>query len=78
MLRILPRFRILCNPVKRLMHGHAQLHELLVRLYQTYPIADLVGHADIAPGRKTDPGPCFDWHRLAGFRHSVQGNPQAS
>ena len=57
---------------------YAQLHELLVRLYQTYPIADLVGHADIAPGRKTDPGPCFDWHRLAGFRHSVQGNPQAS
>jgi AmpD protein len=24
----------------------------------------IVGHADIAPGRKTDPGPCFDWTRL--------------
>lgn len=24
----------------------------------------LVGHADIAPGRKTDPGPAFDWARL--------------
>lgn len=24
----------------------------------------LVGHADIAPGRKTDPGPVFDWARL--------------
>jgi len=26
-----------------------------------YPIVDVVGHADIAPGRKTDPGRRFDW-----------------
>jgi len=26
--------------------------------------ADIVGHSDIAPGRKTDPGAAFDWHKL--------------
>ena len=29
-----------------------------------YPIRDMVGHSDIAPGRKTDPGAAFDWPRL--------------
>jgi AmpD protein len=32
-------------------------------LQNAYPITDIAGHSDIAPGRKTDPGPCFDWKR---------------
>lgn len=32
-------------------------------LKRYYPICQIVGHADIAPGRKTDPGPQFDWTR---------------
>lgn len=36
-------------------------------LWAAYPTITpdrLAGHADIAPGRKTDPGPAFDWARL--------------
>ena len=43
---------------------YAQLKALLKALRRRHPLRDIVGHADIAPGRKTDPGPCFDWRRL--------------
>lgn len=30
-----------------------------------YRLTDVTGHEQIAPGRKTDPGPFFEWHRYA-------------
>ncbi len=46
---------------------YQSLLKLLPQLQQAYPLTrqhPLVGHCDIAPGRKTDPGDRFDWQRL--------------
>ncbi|MDX1696071.1 MAG: 1,6-anhydro-N-acetylmuramyl-L-alanine amidase AmpD [Ketobacteraceae bacterium] len=46
---------------------YQRLAQVLNSLFAVYPALDskhITGHEDIAPGRKTDPGPGFDWHKL--------------
>lgn len=45
----------------------------LMRAYPGISTARIVGHSDIAPGRKTDPGPAFDWAR---YRDLLASQPR--
>lgn len=49
---------------------YQQLSHVITLLRQAYPAITqdrIVGHSDIAPGRKTDPGSSFDWDYLRGI-----------
>jgi len=53
------------QPFTAIQYTH--LAELARSLFVAYPNLNpqhITGHSDIAPGRKTDPGPHFDWQRL--------------
>ncbi len=41
----------------------AKLTRIIRQVYPAITPARIYGHGDIAPGRKTDPGPMFDWKR---------------
>jgi AmpD protein len=43
---------------------YEKLNQLIDCLKSYYDIKDIVGHSDIAPGRKTDPGTSFNWKKI--------------
>ena len=54
---------------------YVSLANLVRTLQQTYPSlcsAEIVGHCDIAPGRKTDPGASFEWTRLSRLLENIE------
>ena len=47
--------------------------QALCRAYPSLSPQRVAGHSDIAPGRKTDPGPAFDWSRLRALLQLTRG-----
>ena len=49
----------------------ARLTDCLVQHWPALQRDTIIGHEHIAPGRKTDPGPAFDWNRYYALCHSL-------
>lgn len=45
---------------------YVALWRVLDALRERYPLTAIAGHCHVAPGRKTDPGPFFDWAAVRG------------
>ena len=50
------------------------LTRLLMAQYPAITTERITGHSDIAPGRKTDPGPCFEWKR---YRQGLENSSES-
>jgi AmpD protein len=50
----------------------ARVSRILMTEYPGIDKQRIVGHSDVAPGRKTDPGPAFDWDRYLELISGVQ------
>jgi len=58
---------------------YEHLTAIVVALCATYEPLDarrIAGHCDVSPGRKTDPGPAFDWLRLYDGIAAYSGDPE--
>lgn len=64
-----------CDSEKFTEVQYQQLAKVTLLLQQTYPLNNITGHSDIAPERKTDPGPYFDWQY---YRHLLANKMQAN
>jgi len=53
-----------CNDYHFSDSQYQKLNLLINILKQNYPIKNIVGHSDIAPKRKTDPGANFNWNKV--------------
>ncbi|HEX2548333.1 MAG TPA: 1,6-anhydro-N-acetylmuramyl-L-alanine amidase AmpD [Gammaproteobacteria bacterium] len=52
-------------PYEKIQYAQlSRVLKLLMRSYASISRDRIVGHSDVAPGRKTDPGPFFDWNHL--------------
>lgn len=52
-----------CDTCAFVDEQYVALRQLTQALCLAYPLSAVRGHQHIAPGRKTDPGPCFDWQK---------------
>mgnify|MGYP001821067266 FL=1 len=60
---------------------YATLAPVLDAIITAYPKIDarrIAGHCDVSPGRKTDPGPAFDWLRMYDELHEQMRNSENS